>query len=545
MWDAGSGTELNSLSGHAQNITSLAWAGDGLRLATSSFDNSVRIWNVKDGREADRYDGTSTGMTIVAWSPGDRLIVGGARSGVVRACDTRLRANRHFMIDAAKIPFSVIWSPDGTCFAGLSADGILRTWDAETGVISRASELLFDSFHLDGLSTIEWVGNGAVLFAKSGAIGSDTQRAVWWDVSRDHVISSFDSGIGTVRESVPSANHERVAVVYKDPACRPEVWDLRTNATHLLPTSTEMVRQICISPGGSFVGTVCSDKMVHVYNVAEKREAFSVDMSQYQQAPCQVTWSPNEHYLFVNTFDRHAVICEASSGLKLHELAGLPNPPTWSPDEKFFVDGEGRGYVRIWQTAEGMRENHIRINDSGLPSSVGWAPPGDRLIASHTINFSEGSRVIVRDVSLNVQQFSLSGVASGAGPRNWTVSGDRLVTPLKDGSFRIWNGLDGQSCWTSRSKIRKNVDGSGLPTGTSSRPSATMGSRCWTGDRSRPDDFCLLAVQRDNYGLPPRLTTKRPEGLTTRAQTRSLGNVSKFRGLKGSGSPTDLHLRAP
>ena len=209
--------------------------------------------------------------------------------------------------------------------------------------ISKTLKAPFDGFLLDGLSTIEWVGKGAVLFAKSGAIGSDTQRAVWWDASRDHVISSFDSGLGTVRESVPSANHERVAVVFKDPARRPEVWDLRTNATHLLPTSAEMVRQICISPSGRFVAAVCSDKIVRVYNVAEKREAFSVDMRQYQQAPCQVTCTPNERYLFVNTFDRHAVICEASSGLKLHELAGLPNPPTWSPDEKFFVDGEGRG----------------------------------------------------------------------------------------------------------------------------------------------------------------------------------------------------------
>ena len=51
--------------------------------------------------------------------------------------------------------------------------------------------------------------------------------------------------------------------------------------------------------------------------------------------------------------------------------------------------------------------------------------------------------MIVRDVSLNAELFSLSGVASGAGLRNWTVSGDRLVTPLNNRSFRIWNGLDG------------------------------------------------------------------------------------------------------
>ena len=61
------------LKGHAGPITSLAYFSDGLRLASGSSDNTIRVWNVaKDQPEKVlKTDMPSTGLAIAP--DGDRL----------------------------------------------------------------------------------------------------------------------------------------------------------------------------------------------------------------------------------------------------------------------------------------------------------------------------------------------------------------------------------------------------------------------------------------------------------------------------------------
>jgi WD40 repeat protein len=48
LWDVASGTELAMLRGHTRGVSSVAFAPDGKSVASSSRDNTIRIWNVGD-----------------------------------------------------------------------------------------------------------------------------------------------------------------------------------------------------------------------------------------------------------------------------------------------------------------------------------------------------------------------------------------------------------------------------------------------------------------------------------------------------------------
>ncbi len=47
VWDAATGKEVLQLRGHKEPITSLDYSPDGQRLASSSNDGTVRVWDVR------------------------------------------------------------------------------------------------------------------------------------------------------------------------------------------------------------------------------------------------------------------------------------------------------------------------------------------------------------------------------------------------------------------------------------------------------------------------------------------------------------------
>jgi WD40 repeat protein len=84
MIDATTGEELFILKGHSDQILCLAFSPDGKRIATGSFDKTVKIWDAATGQELLTLRGHSDIVTRVLFSPdGLRL--------VSRSADERMR----------------------------------------------------------------------------------------------------------------------------------------------------------------------------------------------------------------------------------------------------------------------------------------------------------------------------------------------------------------------------------------------------------------------------------------------------------------------
>ena len=87
IWDAWTGDELVTISGHSGEVFGVSFSRDGTRIATGSEDGTARVWDAATGEELVRLSGHDGLVALVDFSPdGTRLLTGGG-DGTARVWD--------------------------------------------------------------------------------------------------------------------------------------------------------------------------------------------------------------------------------------------------------------------------------------------------------------------------------------------------------------------------------------------------------------------------------------------------------------------------
>jgi WD40 repeat protein len=88
VWDATAGKKLFALAeGHTYSVGYIAYSPDGTRLATTSGDATVQVWDGKTGEKLLDLEGHTEGVLCVGFSPDGSRLVTGSGDGTVRLLD--------------------------------------------------------------------------------------------------------------------------------------------------------------------------------------------------------------------------------------------------------------------------------------------------------------------------------------------------------------------------------------------------------------------------------------------------------------------------
>ena len=154
LWNVNTGRLLHTLTGHTNEVLSVAFSPDGQTLASSDWDGSIRLWNPNNGKLKRTLAGHKGGVGSVAFSPDGQTLASGSADQTILLWDTKTWKPKSRLRGHTHIVDTVTFSPDGDMLASSSRDHTIRLWNPNGQYIrtlrGHTDEVLRIAFSPDG-----------------------------------------------------------------------------------------------------------------------------------------------------------------------------------------------------------------------------------------------------------------------------------------------------------------------------------------------------------------------------------------------------------
>ncbi|KAL2823876.1 hypothetical protein BDW59DRAFT_90495 [Aspergillus cavernicola] len=191
LWDASTGDHQKTLAGHSNWVNAVVFSPDGKQIASASLDQTVRLWDASTGDHQKTLAGHSYRVSAVAFSPDSKQIASASWDQTVRLWDASTGNYQKTLVGHSDGVNMVVFSPDSKQIASASPDQTVRLWDASTGDYQKTL-----AGHSNGVIAVAFSPDGKQI---ASASGDRTIRL--WDVGDSlRSVRLFGTSLGSLRK---------------------------------------------------------------------------------------------------------------------------------------------------------------------------------------------------------------------------------------------------------------------------------------------------------------------------------------------------------
>lgn len=292
-----------TLKSHSSWVTGIAFSSDGQRLASGSWDKTVKLWDLSTGQE--RTIASKMGeVQTVAFSRDGRWLAAEDSSntvtlwdGVTGRQDRSLQSGRPLGLPGTNWVYSMTFSPDGRWLASAVDDQTIRLWDVNTGqrvrdLTALRRSVMYTAFSPDG----RWLASGV-----------DDRSIGIWDVSTGEMVRKL-------------SGHKK------------------------------SVYAVAFSPAGWLLASASADKSIKLWDFATGREVRT--LIGHGDSVTSLSFSPDGRWLASGSWDRTIKVWDVETGREMQTLEGHDRAVysvAFDSRGRWLASGSEDGTVKLWR----------------------------------------------------------------------------------------------------------------------------------------------------------------------------------------------------
>ncbi len=423
---------------HTDIVMSLAFSPDERRLASGSFDGSVKLWDVES--RALLWSGRHPKSTLcLALAPDGQLLASGGADGTVRCWEAQLGTPVQELPHPGAV-FALAWSPDGRLLASGDTLGTIRLWQRQPSGPARLWQAL--EAHSNWVRGLAFAPDGRLL--ASASWDSSVKLWEWGEAGRLRQRQRLLGHTGQVNCVAWSPEGATLASGSNDRTIR--LWEAQEGRTRLVFSGhSGVVEGLAFTPDGGSLFSGSEDGTLRLWDV-QRGEPLRV-LQGYTAALNDLDWRPDGTAIASAGSDSEVILWQVEDlgGGRppelLHGHAWSVCGVGWRPDGGVLASSGWENAIRLWDGSTGRPLQIIRdLDHPDTPFwGLAWSPDGTRL-ASGTFRrgvllWEEGAdtgRWIGRELLLWIRRVA------------WSPDGTRLVGGGDDGHVYVWDAADGR-----------------------------------------------------------------------------------------------------
>jgi len=136
LWDVKTGKEIYTLNGHMDSVKSISFSPDGNLLASGSSDKTIKLWNIKTGQEIYTFNGHLDAVISISFHPNGNLLASGSSDKTIKLWNIETRVEIYTInVDDSNI-CTICISSDGNILASASHPSefgeVVKLWNIST-----------------------------------------------------------------------------------------------------------------------------------------------------------------------------------------------------------------------------------------------------------------------------------------------------------------------------------------------------------------------------------------------------------------------------
>ena len=344
-------------------VLSVAFSPDGNTLASGSYDDIVRLWNVGTARLRNTLTGYTRGVLSVAFSPDGNTLASGSYDDIVRLWNVADATLRNTLRGHTDTVSSVAFSPDGNTLASGSYDDIVRLWNVADATLRNTLR-----GHTDTVLSVAFSPNGNTL-----ASGSFDRTIRLWNVGTATLRNTLTGHIWLVDSVAFSPDGNTLASGSADETVR--LWNVGTaTLRNTLTGHTNGVSSVAFSPDGNTLASGSSDRTVRLWNVGTA--TLRNTLTGHTNTVLSVAFSPDGNTLASGGYDETVRLWNVGTATLRNTLTGHiggVESVAFSPDGNTLASGSSDGTVLLWRitpSPPGPGSDPLDVNRDGRVTAL-------------------------------------------------------------------------------------------------------------------------------------------------------------------------------